>query len=214
MKLCFVRHAESAGNASGQYNESFSGDLTEKGRQQALELVARLLPCRFDAVAVSPLERTVNTVLPYLERSGLRAEAWPELVEMRGRKDVDAEPPAEVRYGAPVEIPAAARGLVGLRPDPEGRLMPPPGESYQEGQRRARLAAARLLALYGGGEASVLLVGHACNGARVLEALMRIELDGRFQHHNVGITLMEQKANGDFIMRCMSRVPDALGAAL
>lgn len=210
MKLYFVRHAESVGNAAGQYDMSQSGELTPRGREQARELAERLAALAFDAAIISPLERVILTALPHLERSKVRAEAWPELAEMRGRKDVPEELPAEVRYGPPAAIPEAAAHAAGLRPEPEARLLPPPGESYIEGQRRARLAARRIRELYAGRDVTVLMIGHACNGARVLEALLEIELVGRFQHENCGVTLMEQKANGDFIMRYMNRVAGPL----
>jgi len=209
VKLYFVRHGESVGNVGGDYSMSVSGDLTARGREQAEVLVSRLAPLAFDAIIVSPLERTVHTILPYLMRTDQTAEVWPEIAEMRGRKDVDDPPPPEVRHGPQFEIPEAARSFLRLRDEPGAQCLPPPGEAYAEGQRRVRLACERLMKLYGGRDATVLLVGHACSGARLLECLMKIEMDGRFQHLNTGLTIIEQKANGDFIMRCMSRVPDA-----
>jgi broad specificity phosphatase PhoE len=210
MRLVFLRHAESVGNAGNVYNMEFSGALTPRGLAQAdalaRELIRELGSSVFDAIVVSPLERTVRTLLPFLRMSGRQAEAWGELVEMRGRKDVDAPVPPEFRYGERVAVPPEAAEFLRLRSDEAGCRMPPANETYQEGQRRMALAAARLMELYGGRDANVLMVGHACSGARLLESLMRIELDGRFQHANTGMTIVEQKANGDFIMLCMNRV--------
>jgi probable phosphoglycerate mutase len=210
MKLYFVRHGESFGNANEQYNMTMAGALTDRGNEQARELASRLATFKFDAAIVSPLERTVLTALPYLEAASLPAEAWPELIEMRGRKDIPTALPPEMRYGPEIVIPEAAGRHVRLRAEPEGRLLPPERESYEEGQRRVRQAAERIMSLWGGREATVLMVGHACNGARVLEALMKIELDGRFQHDNCGVTMMEQKLNGDFITRYVNRVAGPL----
>jgi len=210
MKLYFVRHGQSFGNVDGKYDQSLAGALTELGERQAAELVARLAPFSFDAILVSPLDRTVRTILPYLKHAGRTAEAWPELIECRGRKDVDDPAPPELRYGAPVALPEGAEPPVRLRgKDPAATRMPPGGENYAEGCRRARLAAERILDLWAGTDATVLLVGHACNGARVLESLLGIEQDGRFQHNNTGMTFIEQKQNGDFIVRFLNRIPDA-----
>ena len=215
MKLYFVRHGQSFGNVDGEYDQSLAGALTELGERQAAELAPRLAPFSFDAIITSPLERTVRTILPYLKETSQTAEAWPELVECRGRKDVDDPAPSEVRHGEPVALPEGAEPAVRLRTDePAGTHMPPPGEIYAEGCRRARLAAERIVETWGGTDATVLLVGHACNGARVLESLLGIALDGRFQHHNTGMTFIEQKQDGDFIMRFMNRIPDAYIAEL
>lgn len=208
MNLVFVRHGESHGNVNGQYDMSMAGALTPRGLQQAEELVARLLPMSFDAIVVSPLERAVLTVLPYLKRSGRTAEAWGELAEMSGRSYPPDELPEEVRHGPPIVVPEAALGVVELRPEPEARLLPPAGESYREGQRRARKACGRILALWGGREATVLMVGHACNGARVIEGLLDIEMTGRFSHGNVCMTEIKQKPNGDFVVRYANRPPE------
>lgn len=210
MRLYFARHGESFGNIEGQYDMSLAGSLTPRGQEQARELAGRLSEIRFDAVVVSPLERTVLTAVPHLERSGGTAEAWTELVEIRGQKDIPQELPPAMRYGPPAIVHERAAGLVSLRPEPEARLLPPEKETYVEGLRRARQAAGRLLELWGGRDVTVLMVGHACSGARVLEALMGIALDGRFQHRNCGVTSIAQKANGEFIMRYMNRVEGAL----
>ena len=73
--------------------------------------------------------------------------------------------------GAPVALPEGAGALVRLRGDePAGTCMSPEGENYAEGCRRARLAAERIVERWGGTDATVLVVGHACNGARVRRA--------------------------------------------
>lgn len=205
MILYFVRHGETNGNLGGQYNLTSWGTLTERGFQQAEELAVRLTDIAFDEIIVSPLERAVLTVLPYLKRNNRKAQAWPEFCEMGGRKDVVQELPKEIRYGPPLQLPDVARGYVELDPAVPGCL-PPDRETYIEGQRRAEMAANRIVERYGGREITVLMVAHACNGARVLESLLRIEMLGRFQHDNCGITLMRQKQNGEFIMLCMNCV--------
>jgi broad specificity phosphatase PhoE len=206
MKILFVRHAQCYGNVDGKYDTGYKTRLTPLGYKQADALAEQLMKFNFDVILTSPAERAMHTVLPYLKLTSRKAEVWPEFVEMRGRKDIDTPLPPEIRYNGPVEIPADLREFFTLRADREGMLMPPLDESYEEGQRRATLAAQRLLQLYGNTETSVLLVAHACNGARVIEALMRIPLDGRFQHVNTGATLLQQKANGDFITLFVNRI--------
>jgi broad specificity phosphatase PhoE len=72
MKLYLLRHAECMSNAMhimGDHSVLRNDDvLTERGRRQAAALARRLGRYRFDAVIVSPLIRTRETVEPYLEK--------------------------------------------------------------------------------------------------------------------------------------------------
>ncbi|MEV0433830.1 histidine phosphatase family protein [Nocardia sp. NPDC050413] len=68
MTLTFVRHAESAGNASGLIDTSVPGpDLTDKGWEQAAAAALRLADCKFDGVYASTMVRTQQTALPTSE---------------------------------------------------------------------------------------------------------------------------------------------------
>ena len=208
MKIYFVRHAQSVGNAGGEYDRSNASKLTDLGLQQAELLAERLMSYQFDDIIVSPLERTVRTILPYLKKTDRKAEVWPELVEARGRKDVEMEVPEVMRMGAPIGLPEEALPYLRIRDDEYGQNLAPGDENYQEGQRRVTVAGQKLLEKHDMEDITFLVVGHACSGARFLEALMKIPLDGRFQHSNTGMTLIEQKANGDFIMRFQNRLSE------
>ncbi|MBA4387952.1 MAG: hypothetical protein C0404_08215 [Verrucomicrobia bacterium] len=212
MVLYFVRHGETLGNVGGLLDYSMSGKLTPKGVQQAEALVRRLDGVRIDEVIVSPLERTVMTALPYLKKTKMVAQGWPELAEIGGNKNVPQELPKQMRYGPALELPEAARDYVKLDTSAPACL-PPDRELYVEGMRRCELAANRIIERYAGKDITVLMVGHGCQGVRVLEALLRIEMLGRFQHDNVGMTLMRQKPNGEFIVLYMNRLPDPANGA-
>jgi broad specificity phosphatase PhoE len=203
MRLLFVRHGESLGNIGGEYDASMHGNLSPKGYQQAEDLVDKLDGFAFDRILVSPLERAVLTILPYLKKRNLTAEVWQELVEMRGRKDVSTPLPPEFRFGSVVNIPDAAERHVFV---PGGMRLPPPDESYEEGQRRTRQACLKIMDMYDGKDVTIMVVGHACSGARMLEGFFKINMDGRFQHTNTGRTWISQKANGEFISHYINRV--------
>lgn len=70
MTLTFVRHAESAGNASGLIDTSVPGpELTDKGWVQAEAVSGALGDCKFiDGVYVSTMVRTQQTAKPVSER--------------------------------------------------------------------------------------------------------------------------------------------------
>jgi broad specificity phosphatase PhoE len=105
-----------------------------------------------------------------------------------------------------VALPADLAAHFRLRDDPEGARLPPNDETYAEGQRRVQAACDRMARLFGGQEKRILVVGHACNGARLIEGFMQIPKDGRFGHANTGMTEIGQKHNGDFVARYINRL--------
>ena len=129
MKIYFVRHAQSVGNAGGEYDRTTASQLTELGRKQAEALAERLMGYGFDEILVSPLERTVRTILPYLKKTDRKAEVWPELVEARGRKDIEMEVPEVMRMGAPIELPEEALPYLVIREDEYGKHLAPGDEN-------------------------------------------------------------------------------------
>ncbi|KHO25136.1 histidine phosphatase family protein [Mycolicibacterium setense] len=63
--LTFVRHAQSAGNASGLIDSSTPGPpLTELGRTQAVASAQRLAPNHYDGIFASTMVRTQQTAQP------------------------------------------------------------------------------------------------------------------------------------------------------
>ena len=82
MKLLLVRHAESEGNASGDYSTAVADSLSAQGEKQALALVEPLSSWTFQEIIVSPLQRAQQTLAPYLRSSCQTAEIWPETAEV------------------------------------------------------------------------------------------------------------------------------------
>ncbi|MUL83114.1 MULTISPECIES: histidine phosphatase family protein [unclassified Mycolicibacterium] len=63
--LTFVRHAQSAGNASGLIDSSTPGPpLTDLGRAQAVASAQRLAPNHYDGIFASTMIRTQQTAQP------------------------------------------------------------------------------------------------------------------------------------------------------
>lgn len=63
--LTFVRHAQSAGNASGLIDSSTPGpSLTDLGRTQAVASAQRLSPHHYDGIFASTMVRTQQTAQP------------------------------------------------------------------------------------------------------------------------------------------------------
>ncbi|MFB6136079.1 MAG: histidine phosphatase family protein [Halobacteriaceae archaeon] len=184
--LYVLRHAESVGNATGDYDTSQSGELSERGREQARDLVDALAGFEFDRVVTSPYVRARETVLPYLRETGRVAEVWPELAEGCHHPEHDGSPVETVRYGDPVDLPDADARHLEVVTDAHDARYPPADETYAEGLARVREAQARLLRDCAGESALVACHGHA--GSRVVELTLGVEPRGRFHGDNAGMT--------------------------
>jgi len=83
MRVTFVRHAESAGNASGLIDTSTPGPvLTATGQQQAQAVVGTLGDRNFDAIYASTMVRTQLTAAPMSQYLRLPIQVLPGLQEI------------------------------------------------------------------------------------------------------------------------------------
>jgi hypothetical protein len=83
MRVTFVRHGESAGNASGLIDTSTPGPvLTQNGQQQAQAVADKLGINNYDAIYGSTMVRTQLTAAPMAQRLGLPIQVLPGLQEI------------------------------------------------------------------------------------------------------------------------------------
>ncbi|CRZ17421.1 histidine phosphatase family protein [Mycolicibacterium neworleansense] len=81
--LTFVRHAQSAGNASGLIDSSTPGpSLTDLGRTQAVASAQRLAPNHYDGIFASTMVRTQQTAQPMADALGEPIAVLPGLHEV------------------------------------------------------------------------------------------------------------------------------------
>jgi probable phosphoglycerate mutase len=84
--LVIVRHGESMPYRDGRSVPDWNGhgdpDLAPEGREQALRLADRLAHEPIDAIYVTPLRRTSQTIAPLAERLGLTPIVDPDLREV------------------------------------------------------------------------------------------------------------------------------------
>ncbi|MGV0791497.1 histidine phosphatase family protein [Mycolicibacterium sp. XJ1819] len=97
MRVTFVRHGESAGNASGLIDTSTPGPvLTPTGQQQARDVVGTLGDNNYDAIYGSTMVRTQLTGAPMSQYLRLPIQVLPGLQEIEagifeGTPEADAE---------------------------------------------------------------------------------------------------------------------------
>jgi broad specificity phosphatase PhoE len=83
MRITFVRHGESTGNASGLIDTTTPGPvLTPKGQQQAQDLVGTLGDNNYDAIYASTMVRTQLTAAPMSQYLRLPIQVLPGLQEI------------------------------------------------------------------------------------------------------------------------------------
>jgi broad specificity phosphatase PhoE len=183
MKLFIVRHAQSQGNATGDYSVDSHDSLSELGQRQAASLADSLHLLNFDKIIVSPLQRALETLTPYLEATGQRAEIWPEIAEGCWQRPVDT--PRDCWRTQPASVPEVVKHLFTFRED---RAIKPVDKTFEEGVLRADDAYRLLQDMATDSGACVLMLTH---GHFIRELLNRL-LDTRhcvsFAHDNCGVT--------------------------
>ena len=149
-RIVLLRHAHSVANEKNLLAGRTPGiSLSETGKEQAKDLIARIGTTQFDEIAISPLQRCRETIDPWLATTGAKN---PIVVD---------ESVSEVDYGS-----WSGKTLASLRrksqwkvvQDFPSQMIFPEGESLLEMQGRALSGFYRLNAVKGKGPR--LLVSH------------------------------------------------------
>ncbi len=206
MNLTILRHAQTIGNATGDYSTQANDMLSEYGYEQAERLVAGLAGYQFDVIYCSPLERAMKTIAPYLRENGRSAELWPELAEACWQADHDAPVPARTEPARAITIEPELANCFTLLD--EHTSLPHDDEVYQEGFSRIDHAHHRLLERHASTSERVLVVTHWYLSSRLIETtlnLARTDHD-RFNHDNTAISQLAQLPNGAFRLQYMNKL--------
>lgn len=101
MRVTFVRHAQSAGNASGNIDTSTPGpSITALGQEQAKAVIGKLGANNYDAIYASTMVRTQQTAAPMSEHLRLPIQVLPGLQEIEaGIFEGTPESQAQNGYG-------------------------------------------------------------------------------------------------------------------
>lgn len=206
MQVMILRHAQTVGNATGDYSTKAHDVLSDYGLAQAARLAAPLAAYPFDAIYCSPLERAMMTIAPYLQANGRSAELWPELAEVCWQADHHVPIPPRTAPPPVITLDAALAqrftSLNGLT------ALPYDDEVYQEGFARVDRAHRRLLQRHGGTPDRVLVVGHWYLASRLVEALLdlpRLDHD-RFNHDNTAVSCLTELPGGEFRVQYLNKL--------
>ena len=192
----YLRHAEGGHNVKADYVKKgipksewppYVGDqnqFTPKGTVQAAALATNLLPFHFDLIAVSPLWRTRNTILPYLRATGQKAEIWPELVETAFVGELSADALARADRGfltgkEAIALTEEEKAIFRFRAGGPDKLIQAtnPVQAGVLAQCTEQLLRERI----GTNDLTVLLVGHGTAGLTLVRYVTHG--DKRAEHH-------------------------------
>jgi len=188
--LYLIRHAQTASSAVDSFNGRGELDLTERGREQARKLGARLASVRFEAIYRSPLGRTGQTAA--LVAASPAARVLPGLTEIdygrwEGLSPEQARALDPGRYDAWVADPAA--------------LAPPGGETAAQVAERALQALEEIRSRHQGSvlavshKATLRILGAALSGAPVAKYRLRWSQD------ECALNLVELRAGKEPFLR-------------
>ena len=203
LTIYFVRHAETAANATGEKTPENMNTFSEKGLAEIAQLTQALQPLPIDAVLVSPTYRTEHTVLPYLREKGIQAEIWPELEEWHMLAD-----PMSMRV-------IKEEQMIRIAPEdaPYFRLRDAQADkrivakNYEGGLEQIHKAARLINERFGKSGKTILIVGHVNSGSRLLEVLMHLEPVVRFKLEQTKLTELVQNSDGHYTMRLLNGKP-------
>jgi probable phosphomutase (TIGR03848 family) len=169
--VILIRHAHSVANEKGVLAGRSPGVVLSKlGKRQAIDLKKRLGDMKFKSISVSPLERCLATIQPWINATGV------------AHKNIDFdEGLSEVDYGS-----WTGKKLSALSLKKEWRVVQrtpsqmvfPGGEALLAVQRRAKKSLMNSIKKAGNG--SVLIVSHGDVIKSLIASALELELD-KFQ---------------------------------
>jgi len=197
-EIIFVRHGETVANATGHYNNRTINAFSERGKKQVEALTVKLRGMKFDTIVVSPSERALRSIAPYLRATHRTATIWPELLECCSQPPSARSKPAspKVRYGSKITVPKDLVGLFTLRPGGERYIDAP---TFNDGLRQIKMGWQLIVHDFGNSGKTVLVVGHSIEGGRMMEMLQGKQPLGKLRPGNTEIMHFHQTPDGKFV---------------
>lgn len=188
LTVYYVRHAETVGNATGLKNTTNNKMFTDTGHRQVANLTESLNKISIDHVIVSPTWRTRHTVLPYLKKTNKTAEIWPELEEWRMEAQVQMG--LEPLDGSPIQIEEENSKYFLFR-DSNSTNRYVAGD-YSGGMQQLETLVKLIESRYSGENKTLLLVGHKDMGSRIIETLMGLDPEVKYQPEFGKLNMLKQ----------------------
>jgi broad specificity phosphatase PhoE len=202
LDIIFLRHAETIGNAGGDYSGNNGDTLTAIGRRQTQNVVVKLEKFKFDIILASPLTRARLTILPYLKKHGAIAYIWPELAECCSSGKHGFTPTKGALSGRLVNVVPGERQYFSLV---EGQRCYYLSDYYEQGTRQVEDLYRNLVKSFWYKDKTILLVGHGTCGKKLIEKILGHSLSVYLE--NAQITYLRQRADGGFTLLLLNDRP-------
>ncbi len=207
LDIYLVRHAETEANASGVNNKQTSGEFSVTGLQQIAHLTTDLVRYQFDEILVSPTERTLNTIAPYLKKSGRVGVVWPEITECCWQGENGGVFEGQLVPGREIVLPPDVVQQFVFR-DAASRVRYE-GRNYADGMAQVQQAVKLIKARYFGSGKTILIVTHYHAGGLLMAQLLDVERAKLPGLINAGITHLQQMPDGSMALLMVNGTPVA-----
>ncbi len=233
LKIYYIRHAEGGHNVLKNW-ETYSdiprdkwpayvgnpNEFTPMGKGQLARVPGKLKRYHFDFIAASSVWRARNTILPYMMEIEAKGEVWPELAELYHSSLIISPdlPTPNVKIlgeGLPIELPAEETPYFSLREDGLNSFKLP-RFPMDHSEKKSETGASKVVIQqvldmiqerFGGTDKTILLAGHGSSGKGILRLLTGMSLTDLPSITNTGIWMVEEQANGEFVLKMYNDVP-------
>ncbi|MBI5918774.1 MAG: histidine phosphatase family protein [Nitrosomonadales bacterium] len=206
LDIYLVRHAQTVHNAGGPKDKVSENTFSEMGEAQVSQLTFAFRNREFDAVLVSPVERVLRTIQPYLEDHGVQGELWPELAECCWSRDRGNTEGGQLVTSGGIYLPPEIAAQFTFR-DADSKFNYA-NRSYADGVAQVRQAIALLKARYFNSGKTILIVAHYHSGQVLLAELLGVERDSLPGLENARVNHLRQGADGRFTLLSNNVVPE------
>lgn len=196
LDIFFIRHAETIGNATGDYSNNKGETLTEKGHRETFELIKKLDKNSYNYILVSPSYRTRMTIQPYLKKHRLTAEIWPEIAECCWQRKKPIHKPCLKADGKKITIAPQSKSLFIFRDKNSDRFYKT--NSYGQGLCQIEDAFNLLKEKFWFSGKKIVIISHGNFGRMLIIRLLGHYPAPRFHPENARITHLRQIQDGKF----------------
>lgn len=200
-----VRHAQTVANASGVNDKRSDSMFSVEGLVQVDALTRELLNYHFDAVLVSPAERTLLTIHPYLQQNRITGVVWPEITECCWQKQSIGNEAGKLLQAGAIQLPSEIAAQFSFR-DSSSQFKYA-NRSYADGVAQVRQAVNLLKTLYFNSGRTILIVTHYHAGAVLLGELLGVDREILPGLENARLTHLRQDQDGRFTLLTINGKP-------
>ncbi len=196
LDIIVVRHAETVTNATGVKDKRNDSMLSEVGLAQVEALTRELSGHHFDAVLVSPAERALLTIQPYLQQRKMTGIVWPEITECCWQQDRGDIKGGQLQKKHSIHLPPEMVAQFSFRDNDSSFKYA--NSNYADGVAQVREAVRLLKASYSNTGKTILIVTHYHAGGVLLGELLGVDRDSLPGLENARLTHLRQQPDGRF----------------